>query len=125
MSHRLAYLNVNRDNIREQECGPLVTADDVCLGRRVQWGKHWSKKWRDNIGDTKEQVPSGYTKERVAGTIIGYVDETGLVGENSNREYNQVQQGQKDWCVVRWDNGKQSVYPIGAQGLYSLSYLNE
>ena len=116
MSHRLAYLNVNLDNIREQECGPLVTADDVCLGRRVQWGKHWSTKWRDNIGDTKE---------RVAGTIIGYVDETGLVGENSNREYNQVQQGQKDWCVVRWDNGKQSVYPIGAQGLYSLSYLNE
>ena len=44
---------------------------------------------------------------------------------NSDREYNQVQEGQKDWCVVKWDNGKQSVYPIGAQGLYSLSYVHE
>ena len=44
---------------------------------------------------------------------------------NSDREYNQVQEGQKDWCVVKWDNGKQSVYPIKAQGLYSLSFVHE
>ena len=111
----LAYLNVNRDAIRERECGPLVTPENVCLHRRVEWGKHWSKKWTDNIS----------TKERVNGTIIGYVDETGLQGINTKREYNQVQQGQQDWCVVEWDNGKQSVYPIGAQGLYSLSYVHE
>jgi len=111
----LAYLNINLDHIRERECGPIVNAENVCLGRRVQWGKHWSKKWRDNIS----------AKERVNGTIIGYVDESGLVGVNSEREYNQVHEGQKDWCVVKWDNGKQSVYPIGAQGLYSLSFVHE
>ena len=60
----LAYLYMNLDSIRERECGPIVNAENVCLGRRVQWGKHWSKKWRDNIS----------AKKRVNGTIIGYVD---------------------------------------------------
>lgn len=117
----LAYLNMNFDHIRERECGPLVNADNVCLGRRVQWGKHWSKKWRDNILQNSSSTP----KERANGTIIGYVDESGLQGINTKRKYNQVQQGQEDWCVVEWDNGNQSVYPIGAQGLYSLSYVDE
>lgn len=114
MSHQLAYLNITPDNVYERECDSLVTPDNVCLGRRVQWGKHWSKKWRDNM----------MNGVRIYGTIIGYVDETGLVGINSRRKYNQVQQGQQDWCVVEWDNGKQSVYPIGAQGFYALAWVH-
>lgn len=122
MSYKLGYLSMNHDNIIEYtDHGSLVTTDNACLGRRVTRGRHWNnRKWRDNIDADSAATP----KERVPGTIIGYVDEKGFVGENAERTYNQVQQGQRGWCVVEWDNGKRSVYPIGAEDVYALSYLN-
>ena len=117
---KLNYLDLNPDSILEYENhGELVTIGNVCLDRRVCPGRHWSKKWRDNIDSDSFEEP----KARLQGTIIGYVDDSGLVGQNSYREYNQVQQGQRKWCVVEWDNGKRSVYPIGAQGIFSLSFV--
>jgi len=122
MSYTLGYLSMNHENIREYTVhGSLVTTDNVCLGRRVCRGRHWNEKWRANI-DRDSGPPS---KARVSGTIIGYVDEEGFVGVNADRKYNQVQQGQRAWCVVEWDNGKRSVYPIGAEGIYALSYTDE
>ena len=121
MSYQLGYLCLNRANIQEYENhGSLVTVDNVCLDRRVCRGRHWSTKWRDNVDPRSPETPKG----RMHGTIVGYVDdESGrLIGENAARVYNQVRQNQKAWCVVEWDNGKRSVYPIGAQGLYALAF---
>jgi len=121
-SYRLAYVCMNIENIMENEFhGTLVTVDNVCLERRVCRGRHWNNKWRDNIDWNSSESP----KSRVHGTVVGYVDDEGqLVGENSGREYNQVQQGKRGWCVVVWDNGKRSVYPIGDQGVYALAFVN-
>jgi len=121
MAYTLGYLSMNHDNITEYtDHGSLVTTDNACLGRRVTRGRHWNQKWRDNLDADSTTLP----KARVPGTIIGYVDEEGFVGENVAHKYNQVQQGQCAWCVVEWDHGKRSVYPIGAEGIYALSYLN-
>lgn len=121
MSYTLGYLSMNHDNIREYtDHGSLVTVENVCLERRVSRGRHWSPKWRDNIDSGSMETP----KPHLGGTIIGYVDANGLTGQNTGREYNQVQQGQREWCVVEWDNGKRSVYPIGAEGIYALSYID-
>lgn len=121
MSYELGYLCMNLENIQEDEIhGTLVTTDNVCLGRRVCRGRHWNKKWRDNIDSESPEIP----KRRVHGTVVGYIDEEGgLVGENVGRKYNQVQQKQQGWCVVEWDNAKRSVYPIGAQGIYALAFV--
>jgi hypothetical protein len=111
MSFKLGYLSM--ENICEYgDHNALVTSENVSLKCRICRGKHWSSKWRDN-------------EPKVDGTIIGYVSDNGLVGENVGREYNQVQQGQKDWCVVKWDNGKCSVYPIGAKGIFALAFCDE
>jgi hypothetical protein len=112
MSWTLGYLDINLDHICEYEDhGTLVTSDNVCLERRVCRGRHWNpQKWQTNQNETS------------SGMIVGYIDETGLIGENITRQYNQVQQGQKDWCVVQWDNGKRGVYPIGAEGIFALSF---
>jgi len=119
MTYKLCYLEMNLDHVTEYvNHSSLVTEDNVCLGRRVCRGKHWSSKWRDNIDHASTETP----KRRVDGTVIGYVSEDGLVGENSGRHYNQVQANESSWCVVEWDNGKRSVYPIGAQGIYALAY---
>jgi hypothetical protein len=89
------------------------------MDRRVKQGKHWNKKWRANIDADSPLAP----KPRVSGTIIGYTDENGhLIGQNCRDNYNQVQQGQANWCVVKWDNQNISIYPIGAQGVYALAY---
>ena len=123
MQAKLAYLSMDVSNIQEFEVdsADLVCGDNVCVDRRVKQGKHWNtKKWRDHIDRMSTEVP----KARVHGNIIGYTDEHGkLHGQNTVRQYNQVQQGQAHWCVVRWDNGNMSVYPIGAQGIYALSYV--
>lgn len=121
MSFQLGYLCMNLDNIQEHEHhGTLVTVENVCLERRVGRGRHWNTKWRDNIDSDSPETP----KRRVHGTIVGYVDEDKqLVGENAGRTYNQVRQRQQGWCVVEWDNGTRSVYPIGAQGIYALAFV--
>tara|TARA_B100001559_G_C16435746_1_gene591954 strand:+ start:635 stop:994 length:360 start_codon:yes stop_codon:yes gene_type:complete len=119
MAWTLGYLDMNLDHIREYEDhGSLVTSDNVCLERRVRRGRHWNpKKWKDINSLTNPN-------DQVSGTIVGYVDETGLIGENIAHKYNQVQQGQTNWCVVQWDNGKRSVYPIGAEGIFALSFCD-
>ena len=107
MSFSLGYLCMDRSYIDEyEEHGPLVDIDNICIGRRVCRGRHWSRKWQKSI----------------SGTIIGYVDDNGFVGENVFHQYNQVQQNQEKWCVVALDNGKKSVYPVGAEGIFALSY---
>lgn len=114
MTHTLGYLDMSRSNIREyHDLASVVTVDNVCLGRRVTRGRHWSAKWRDDVAD-------GST----TGHVVGYVDGTGLVGENAPRQYNQAQQGQPSWCVVQWEDGRRSVYPIGAEGIYALAFCD-
>ena len=123
MSHqtKLGYLSMNLGNITEHNIDQtlIVNSANVCIDRRVKQGKHWNKKWRANI-----DTDSLWTLEkRVWGTIIGYTDENGqLYGQNCGGKYNQVQQGQANWCVVRWDNQNVSLYPIGAQGVYAWAY---
>ena len=106
----LDYLDMNIEHIREyNDHGSLVTVENACIGRRVCRGKHWSTKWN---------------ALRASGTVIGYVGSSGLVGEKIDRAHNQVREGQYGWCVVEWEDiGRRSIYPIGADGIYSLSYL--
>lgn len=119
MPWTIGYLDISAENICEYENhGPLVTSENVCLERRVCRGRHWNAtKWTGDVDND-----SNAQRGTVSGTIVGYVDDTGLVGDNVVREYNQVQQGQQDWCVVDWDNGKRSIYPIGANGIFALSF---
>ena len=88
----------------------------VQLGLRVKRGRDWrngKNKWRHDMCD-------GF---RCAGTVIGYTDENGiLVGENTQSTSFDTFQfdhlGAKvgpAWCAVKWDNGKESIYPIGSQ----------
>lgn len=106
---RLQYLDMNNDHMQEYcNHGTLVTTDNVCLDRRVCRGRHWSTKW--NQGNT-------------VGTIVGYIDDNGLVGNIPRGMLNQAQQGNKGWCIVQWDHKNSSAYPIGAQGIYALSYM--
>ena len=118
---KLGYLSMNLGNISEHYIDQrfIVNSSNVCIDRRVKQGKHWNKKWRANVGTDSHQA----SEKRVLGTIIGYTDENGqLYGQNCGGKYNQVQQGQANWCVVRWDNQNISLYPIGAQGVYALAY---
>ena len=120
---KLGYLAMDVENIREFEMDSrlIVSAENVSVGLRVKQGKHWNQKWRDNVDKAATVCP----KPRFSGTIVGYTDEDGqLHGRNSERQYNQVQQGQANWCDVCWDNGNVSVYPIGAQGIYALAFDN-
>ena len=101
----LAYLNINLDHIRERECGPIVNAENVCLGRRVQWGKHWSKKWRDNVVNgvriygtitandpTKKNVrqdPTPVTPQPGEGRSGRNQEQNGVVGGHSRAFYEE------------------------------------
>ena len=60
------------------------------------------------------------------GTVIGYTDASGkLVGENAKRKYNEITQDSgPGWCVVHWDYGLKSVYPIGASNFLSNKWWN-
>ena len=110
MSYQLGYLDMNREHIKEYEdCDHVVTSENVCIGRRARRGRHWSSKWNVDL----------------EGVIVGYTDNCGILhGENVRKQYNQVQGGQQDWCVVDYDNGKRAIYPIGAEGIFALSYID-
>lgn len=110
MSYQLGYLDMNREHIKEYEdCDHVVTSENVCIGRRVACGRHWSSKW--NVESE--------------GVIVGYTDNNGILhGENVQKQYNQVQGGQQGWCVIEYDRGKRSIYPIGAEGIFALSYAD-
>lgn len=109
MSKKIEFLNINHDHIHEYECPTVVTSENVCIGRPVSRGKHWSSQWSENVH----------------GVIIGYTDMNGdLHGENVYGCYNQVQQQMSNWCVIEQLDGKRSVYPIGFDGIYALGYVN-
>ena len=116
----MAFLALNHEQISARAHGVLVTVDNASLGRRVREGKHWSKKWRDNIDPEDFDVPQR-RKQRVHGTLVGYVGNEGLVGENATHVFNLKHV--KQWGVVLWDNGKTSVYPIGDEGIFALAYV--
>ena len=63
-----------------------VTLDNVFIGQRVKQGRHWRSKWRDNIEKTSTTIP----KKRVIGTIIGYIKDGIIIGKNTTRKYNTL-----------------------------------
>lgn len=101
-----------------------MTLSNVYIGLKVRRGKHWNnKKWRDDVDSNSESHP----KSRVAGHIIGFTDVSGsLIGDNSDRQYDtdRIMSGVSGpgWAVVKWETGKSSTYPIGAEGLFSLQH---
>jgi hypothetical protein len=112
---------VNHAKIRQENIsGQLVSLHNVRIGLRVKRGLHWRRSWRDDIDTNDTNIP----KKRLCGTIIGYTNHNYvLVGKNSRRFYDTDKITEKSppgWAVVRWDNDKKSVYPIGAENLYSL-----
>ena len=94
-----------------------VTLDNVFIGQRVKQGRYWRSKWRDNIDKTSTTIP----KKRVIGTVIGYIKDGIIIGKNTTRIYNTLNDRNiTKWCCVVWDNGNESVYSIGNNNLYSL-----
>jgi hypothetical protein len=114
--YRLAYKKMKREHMFVPQMwnalDETVTPANVSLDRRVRQGQVWNKSWRGASTDS--------------GTIIGYTDDDGtLIGQNIPRCYNQVQQRKKHWCVVRWDNDKTHIYPIGAHGVHALAFAHD
>mmetsp|Transcript_18180 Transcript_18180/g.56795 ORF Transcript_18180/g.56795 Transcript_18180/m.56795 type:complete len:122 (-) Transcript_18180:205-570(-) len=113
---------VNHSKIRIQNThGTRVSLSNVRTGMRVRRGFHWNpKSWRDDIDTDDTNNP----KRRLSGTVVGYVNKKcQLVGENSmqtSRFDRITNENGSGWAVVEWDNTKRSVYPIGAEGLYTL-----
>lgn len=107
--------------------GSLVTLETVRLGMVVRRGPDWRRTWRDDIHKNQWANPLDKRagKVRVAGTVVGYTDaSSALVGSNSGRAYKwdriEPESGPA-WCVVAWDTGRTSVYPIGGDcGIFSL-----
>jgi len=97
---------------------PLAWAE-VSLGVRVVRGPHWRKRWKDDV----DKSAAGPVKPRVAGTIVGYVTDDGRVrGRNTNHQFDTDRLGAEPrWVAVAWDTGRESVYPVGFQGVCSLS----
>ncbi len=114
-----SYL-VNHSKIRNENISvDLVSLENVHIGLRVKRGLHWRASWKDDIDRNDTNIP----KNRLGGTIIGYTNNNVLVGENSNSIYHTdkiTTQSGPGWAVVRWDNNNESVYPIGAENLYTL-----
>lgn len=91
-----------------------VSLSSVKLGLRVARGKDWrTGKWRSDVK----------CGQRCAGTVVGYTDSKGrLVGANTTGEYYDrfyIDAGGEPtvgpgWAAVEWDNGNQSIYPIGS-----------
>ena len=91
-----------------------VDLSSVRVGMRVGRGEGWQAgKWRSD-------VQGG---ERCRGTVIGFTDSEGeLVGANTTgRHYDRFYldpDGKPNvgpgWAAVEWDNGNQSIYPIGS-----------
>ena len=115
---------VNHDNLSRNALGTPgvdVTSSNVHIGLKVRLGRHWNaKKWRDDIVLSTDLRP----KPRVCGQVIGFTVEDGnLVGDNSGREYETdriTEANGPNWAVVKWNTDRSSIYPIGAEGLFSL-----
>ena len=115
----------NHDNLSANVLGIQgvdVTSSNAHIGLKVRQGRHWNtKKWRDDIDSSNILCP----EERVCGQVFGFTDADGhLVRENTGREYETdriTDANGPGWAVVRWDTGKSSTYPIGAETLFSLS----
>ena len=117
----MEFYLINHAKIRREKIsGKLVTLHNVQIGLQVKRGLHWRKTWRDDIDTNDTNIP----KKRLFGTIIGYTNNIGqLVGKNSTSIYDTDKITKKTgsaWAVVKWYNNKESVYPIGAEKLYSL-----
>ena len=96
--------------------GSVVDLSSVHLGMRVARGRDWRsgrKGWRSDVAGGR----------RFLGTVIGFISEHGqLVGENTRgRHFDRFyldDTGRANvgpgWCAVRWDNDKESIYPIGS-----------
>ncbi len=102
----------------------LVSQDNVNIGLIVKRGLHWRKTWKDDIDKKDTNIP----KKRLHGSIIGYTNNDGvLVGKNSMSIYDTdkitEQSSVPGWAVVKWYNDKESIYPIGAENLYSLAIV--
>ena len=117
---------INKHKLRFGDGGGLVTTvtlGNVFVGMRVRRGHHWRKKWRADIITDDPHYSSKRPHEpkaRAAGVIIGFVNEDEkLVGEDSLDAMLRIENG-TGWSVVRWDNGKGGVYPIGAENVFSL-----
>ena len=120
--HRIVIVMINTLNLSKLRHynvhGRDIEWDNVSLGTRVRRGRTWRPTWRDDIDTTSDQVP----RPRVSGIVVGYVDSDDvLVGRNTNAIYDTDRLGaNRGWVAVRWDTGKESVYPIGAYGVFSL-----
>ena len=102
-----------------------VTLENCRVGMLVRRGRVWNNtKWRDDIDKT--YTDATVAKPRVSGRVIGFTNAQGiLVGRNSTREYDTdriTAQHGPGWAVVTWHlvAPTTSVYPIGAEGVYSL-----
>ena len=82
----------------------LVTLDNIKLGLKVRRNpSNWRKSWKnDNYGK---------------GIIIGYINtEKNIIGKNANNKYEYLsKRSGPRWAAVRWNNGIESIYPIGAE----------
>lgn len=121
--NRINYVNLRCD---ASVTGKSVTLENVKLGMQVARGRQWNpKKWRDDIVTTDKPVNANAPKRRSPGVIMGYTDSFGhLVGLNTNRKYSTdrvTKSNGPGWACVRWiETERMSIYPIGAQGVYSL-----
>ena len=100
---------------------PDVTLENVSIGMQVARGRQWNRqKWRDDV--IQESVAP---KRRSVGTIIGYTNEKAqLVGSNTRRKYPTdriTDTNGPGWACVKWtETAKMSIYPIGAENVWSL-----
>ena len=125
------HFQMNHQNMNHQNIGinsnfnshaTLVDLQNIHLGMIVKRGRDWNnRKWRDDIDRNSTTIP----KTHLSGEIIGFTNAQGaLIGENTNRDYNRIHDSQgPGWCCVRWSNGNESVYPVGAEHIYSLSFV--
>ena len=112
---------VNHAKIRNENISShLVSLNNVHIGLRIKRGFHWRASWRHDIDTFDTNIP----KRRLGGIVIGYTNNKNeLIGENSMSIYDTDRITDKSgpgWAVVKWDNNKKSIYPIGAENLYSL-----
>lgn len=113
---------LNHRNVRHTYGIRRLEWEEVGVGVRVRRGPDWnSKKWRDDVDTLGEPDWSG-TKPKVGGSVVGFIDEGGmLVGRDSTAKYCIDRLSVTGWAAVRWDNGKESVYPVGFENVFSLA----
>lgn len=115
---------LNRDKLRNADTAGLVdvTSSNVFLGATVRRGRHWNSRWRDDVDKGSEMRP----KLRVYGRVVGFTNESGLVGQNSGRPFDAdriTPDTPSGWAVVEWSSGVRSVYPIGYDATFSLAMV--